>query len=80
MYPNPFDEWLNIDYTISQPTHVRLAVFDIFGKLLEIVEEGDREPGTYSTGWNAGDLPGATYIIKLMVNDTQVVQRVILMN
>ena len=77
-YPNPFEGSLNIDYTILKSSHVRIAVFDIFGKQIEIIDENDYKPGNYSLKWEAENLPGATYIIKLVSEDSQFIQRVIL--
>jgi len=39
-YPNPFNNKLNIRYCIPGPCHVNIAIYDIYGKLIdEIVNE-----------------------------------------
>ena len=68
------------NYIIMKPSHVRIGIYDIYGKLIENIEESDHESGKYSIDWHASDLPGATYIIKLIVDDNQLMKKVVLID
>jgi hypothetical protein len=55
-------------------------VFDIFGKEIEILQEGFSLNGKHSLIWTAGNLPGGIYVIKLTACTQQLNQKVILFN
>ncbi|MCK4569274.1 MAG: T9SS type A sorting domain-containing protein [Bacteroidales bacterium] len=64
-YPNPFREQTSIRYTLGQESHVRLVVYDVFGKeLAELVNEV-RSAGTHSFNYIATDLPAGVYLCRL---------------
>ena len=78
LYPNPFDHFLNLEYSISKQTHVRLAIFDSYGKLIQILVDGEQKPDNYLMQWNSGSsLPGM-YFIKFQAGSEQKTQKVIL--
>ena len=64
-YPNPFNPSTSISYGVPRPGNVRLEVFDILGRLLETIVDGEKEPGTYSATWDAGALSSGLYYYRL---------------
>ena len=67
-YPNPFNPVTTIQYTISQPGHVRLEVFDMQGKLVGLLEDQLRPAGSHEVQFDAGRLPSGTYMYRLQTN------------
>ena len=64
-YPNPFNPSTTIRFALPAASHVRLAVYNMYGQLVgELVNEY-REAGTHSVMWNAGSLPSGTYLYAL---------------
>jgi hypothetical protein len=57
-YPNPFNGLTTIAYTIGERCRVELAIFDPSGRLVRGIEQGEREPGRYTTAWNGKDNAG----------------------
>ncbi|MBK8500989.1 MAG: hypothetical protein IPL46_01645 [Saprospiraceae bacterium] len=53
VFPNPFTQTIYITYTLEHNEHVRLEIFDGFGKSRLISYEGDQSPGQYTTSWNS---------------------------
>ncbi len=51
-YPNPFNPSTTINFSVPQKTSVKLIVYDILGKEVKTLVNGDREAGTYSVSWN----------------------------
>ena len=51
-YPNPFDERLNIEVELLEPAKVRLAVYDIYGKCIEVVAEEEMISGIRTIRWD----------------------------
>ena len=46
-YPNPFNPITNIKYKISKSSNVRITVFDVSGKEVEILVNEKHSPGEY---------------------------------
>jgi subtilisin-like proprotein convertase family protein len=55
-YPNPFNPVTTIVFGLNEAAITRIEVFDITGKLIELVSETFLQPGNYSVNWNAGEL------------------------
>lgn len=44
-YPNPFNAQTTISFTLAQPGQVKLAVYDIAGRLVETIAEREFPAG-----------------------------------
>ena len=78
VYPNPFDHFLNIEYSIPEQTHVRLTVYDIYGRIIQKLVDANEDPDHYSVQWNASSEPEGIYIIKLQTGTKQKTEKVTL--
>lgn len=54
-YPNPFNPATVIRYTVNKPSPVILKIYDMQGRLIKILEDGQKDAGEYSLGWDATD-------------------------
>lgn len=68
-YPNPFNPITTVVYDVKETGLVQLKVFDILGKEVVELVNGEKENGKYSVVFNASDLPSGVYIYSLRVND-----------
>ena len=82
-YPNPFRNQLNIDYQISgNKQNVVILVYDIFGKQVAEIANGEHNAATYKISWNGIDQNGnslrnGTYFIRMVSRDkviTKIIQ------
>ena len=64
-YPNPFNPETVIDYVLPQTSHVRLAVYDMIGKTVAVLIDGNQPQGQYTARFNADGLPTGTYVYRL---------------
>lgn len=64
-YPNPFNPVTKINFDLPKSSNVKLSVYDIQGKLIETLVEGNLNPGSYQTEWTAGNLPSGIYFYRL---------------
>ena len=67
-YPNPFFRSTTIRYTlprVSEQNPVRLAVYDITGRLVETLVEESQEPGFYSVQWEGKGRASGIYFYHL---------------
>jgi minor extracellular serine protease Vpr len=59
-YPNPFNPTTQIAYTVAERGKVSLKVFDVLGRQVSTIFDGEQEAGSYRVTWNgrnANNLP-----------------------
>ncbi|OGU19363.1 MAG: hypothetical protein A2059_00760 [Ignavibacteria bacterium GWA2_55_25] len=79
-YPNPFNPTTSIGFTLPENGRVVLKVFDILGREIRTLFEGEAEAGRlYQTTFEATHLPGGLYLSRLEWNGGVLVKKMILM-
>jgi len=83
-YPNPFNPTTNISYTISQPSQVRVDIYNARGQLIRSFVNNHDIRGTYSFSWDgkdtAGNLVGSgVYLYRMHGNNYSASKKMILM-
>ncbi len=58
-FPNPFHLSTRIAFTVEKPSHVDLSVFDLAGRRVATLREGDFAEGSYEVTWNGRTDTGA---------------------
>ncbi len=56
--PNPFNPRTTISYTVSEPGHAELAVYDTRGRLVRTLVDGPHEAGPHTSTWAGQDEEG----------------------
>lgn len=56
--PNPFNPTTTIAYDVPETGRVALRVYDVAGKLVRTLVDGDRPAGTHRAVWNGRDSSG----------------------
>jgi len=64
-YPNPFNAATLLKYAVSSPGFVRLVVYDLQGREMEILYEGNTVAGRYATEVNTGNWASGIYLVRL---------------
>lgn len=64
-YPNPFNQQTTITYAIAEPVHVSLQIFDIGGRLIDTLFEGNQQAGYHSVLWNVKDVSTGVYLYRI---------------
>jgi hypothetical protein len=57
-YPNPFNGRTRIEFNLATPSVVDLSVFDITGRKVAVLEEGQLDAGPHSVIWDSKDMAG----------------------
>jgi hypothetical protein len=65
VYPNPFNNIVQIEYTLPCAAHVQLSVFDIEGRLVQNLVNSHHEAGQYSAAWQAQSISAGVYFLRL---------------
>jgi hypothetical protein len=68
--PNPFNPATTIEYTLARGGPVRLAVYDLRGRLVRVLVDGPRSEGRQWARWDGRDaagrtVPGGVYLYRL---------------
>ncbi len=77
-YPNPFNSSTNIAYTVENPGHVQLAVFNVQGQMLQLLVDTFQNPGDYQVNWPADNLPSGIYLCMLVADDFSEIRKLVL--
>jgi hypothetical protein len=64
-YPNPFNPSTTIKFDLPEASVVRLAVYDMLGREVAVLVDGERIAGQHSVVFNAGRLASGMYIYRL---------------
>lgn len=65
MYPNPANELVNLEFSLSDKSQVRIGLFNANGQLLKIISNEIFEPGNHQLNCNTGSFSPGIYILKL---------------
>lgn len=57
-YPNPFNPSTSIAYTLPTAGEMTLSIFDLEGKLIRVLKDGNQPAGDYRIHWNGFDDAG----------------------
>jgi hypothetical protein len=68
-YPNPFNPSTAISYQLSAVSTVSLKIYDVLGRELVTLVDGQRQPGTYTVHWDASSYPSGVYLYRLRADD-----------
>ena len=64
-YPNPFNPATTIEFSIPEKSHVALTVYNILGKEIAKLADGNYNAGNYSIVFDARSLPSGVYFYQL---------------
>jgi endoglucanase len=67
-YPNPFKQSNTIIFNMEQSGHVYLSVFDLTGKEVAILVNGNLSAGSHRAAFEPRRLPAGLYTLKLVHN------------
>jgi flagellar hook assembly protein FlgD len=70
IYPNPFNPRTTIGYELAEAATVKLAIYDLRGMQVRVLEAGNRPSGRHQAIWDGQDdngraVPTGTYFCRL---------------
>ncbi len=77
-YPNPFNPVTNIKVDIPKSSNVKLAVYDMLGRELEVLVNENLQAGSYKVSWNAAKYSSGIYFYKVISSDFVKTKKMIL--
>jgi predicted outer membrane repeat protein len=77
-YPNPFNAQTTISYYIPKPSHIRLAVYNTNGQLVDVLADEQKSAGSYTTTWDGSRFSSGLYFYKISSAHGTVVKKLLL--
>jgi len=78
-YPNPFNAITNISYNLAEAGNVSLNVYDITGRLVVTLIDGQMDAGEHVVAWDASNVSSGVYFYKLSTGDFTEIKRMTLL-
>ncbi len=81
VYPNPFNPVTTIHFTVGQSIGkvVELTIYDINGRLVELLVNEELRPGEYQIKWDGVNQPTGIYIARLKLGKDEYSQKIMLL-
>lgn len=64
-YPNPFNTKITIFYTVPYYSNIMLNIYDLSGRCIRTLLNGEKPVGNYTINLNAKDLSSGIYFVEL---------------
>ncbi|MBI5472407.1 MAG: T9SS type A sorting domain-containing protein [Ignavibacteriae bacterium] len=68
-YPNPFNPSTQINFDLPEASHVTLAVYDVLGRKVAELVNGQVAEGYHTATWNASDVASGVYFARFTATD-----------
>jgi len=76
--PNPFNATIDIPFDVSEEQIVQIAIYDISGKLIDVLANKEYEVGRYHLVWDGSSMNSGTYFVKMTAGDYTNTKRIVL--
>ena len=76
VYPNPVTQTANINFTLNSKTNVKVSVFDMLGRSVLKLFEGEMSSGKQNIRMDATDLNKGVYFIRFELNNEVFTQKI----
>ncbi|HMQ78904.1 MAG TPA: exo-alpha-sialidase [Ignavibacteria bacterium] len=77
-YPNPFNPLTSFEFRVAESGFVNLTIYDAIGRVVEILQNGELQPGIYKADWDASNYPSGVYFYKLSAGSFTETKKMIL--
>lgn len=77
-YPNPFNPSTRISFNLPVSSFVNLTVYNILGKEVKVLVNGNINAGKYEATFDAAEMPGGVYFYKISSGEFSMTKKMIL--
>lgn len=75
-YPNPFRRSTSISYELPEPARVRLEVYDVIGRRVRTLVDGEQAAGRHEAELVAAGLASGAYFVRLVADEQAVTRQI----
>jgi flagellar hook assembly protein FlgD len=81
-YPNPFDREATIEYVLSSSQEVTIEIYDVLGRRIRTLVDGQKEAGRHTIQWNGESRYGTEvgsgmYFCRMRAADETVTKKIV---
>jgi photosystem II stability/assembly factor-like uncharacterized protein len=77
-YPNPFNPSTTIKYDLPRDTRVSLKIYDVLGREVATLANGEEKAGFKSREWNAGGFASGVYFYRIQAGEYTAIRKMLL--
>jgi len=77
-YPNPFNPSTNIRFDIPKDSEVKIAVFDVVGREVQVLANSFMQAGSYEVNFDSSSLSSGVYFYTIEAGDFKSIKKMIL--
>jgi spore coat protein A len=78
LMPNPFSNYVTIQFTLPETKKVSINLYDDKGGLMRKIYDGDKQAGLQRISIDGGNLANGVYYCEIRVNDQRIVRKLVL--
>ncbi len=78
-YPNPFNSSTTIEYRIPEKSNVTIKIYDILGREVKTMDQGEQVPWHYTVSFNASSLASGVYFYQINAGNFNQTKKMILL-
>lgn len=78
-YPNPFNPSTSISFSLPAADNVSIKVYDVMGREVRTLINGQMQAGTHNTVFEASGLASGVYVYKITAGDYTATKKMVLM-
>lgn len=75
-YPNPMRRQATIEYTLTDPTDVRVTVYDVLGRRVAVLEDDRKKAGRHRLQLEGDRLASGVYFGRLQTEDQTLTEKI----
>jgi hypothetical protein len=76
-FPSPVVDATTIRFTLAEASPVRLSIYDLSGRLVDTLVNGERSAGSHSCVWDASGLTDGVYLYTLQTPQGNLTRRLV---
>ena len=77
VYPNPFQSNAIVSYQVHETIQVKLVLKSLTGQTIQVIEKGQKVPGTYQSMIDGANLPAGIYQVVLQTPKGQLATKLV---
>ncbi len=78
-YPNPFNASTTISYSLEYAANVSLEIYDILGRKVETLVNGNQQAGNYQLNWKADQISTGIYFARMVTDGQSSMKKLVLL-
>ena len=79
IYPNPFNNSAMINFSLPENAEVKLVIYDLQGREVEVLADGSCNSGYHQVTFNAENLSSGIYFCRLQIGSDSQIKKLILL-